>query len=204
MLNLRYHLLLVSLLPFLAIHLSLILSIQYNFLVICNPYIDGCYSISRVARQPYSIIIFKSLMTVSSGLLFFLWQKIYNKGNNKTFILIGRTGSLFLLLYVLALGNDGFIYEFMRRIGVFIFYILTLTSQWLFTFSQDITVSKFLINIQLLRLISIIQLIIFFLSLPFFLIVKNDGFIENIFEWWLTLLIIIWFFTNFLYYNKND
>ena len=59
MLNLRYHLFLVSLLPFIAIHLSLILSIQNDFLDFCNPYIDGCYSISRAARQPYSIIIFK-------------------------------------------------------------------------------------------------------------------------------------------------
>ena len=59
MLNLKYHLFLVSLLPFIAIHLSLILSIQNDFLDFCNPYIDGCYSISRAARQPSSIIIFK-------------------------------------------------------------------------------------------------------------------------------------------------
>ena len=204
MLNLRYHLFLVSLLPFIAIHLSLILSIQNDFLDFCYPYFDGCYSISRAARQPYSIIIFKILMITSAGFLFFLWQRIFNKEKNKSPILIGKIGSLFLVIYVVALGNDGFIYEFMRRIGVFIFYIFTLTSQWVFTFSQSIKSIKFSININLLKFISFSQILLFILAIPFFLVIKNDGSIENIFEWWITLFITIWFFVNFLYYKKND
>ena len=204
MLNLRYHLFLVSLLPFIAIHLSLILSIQNDFLDFCYPYVDGCYSISRAARQPYSIIIFKILMITSAGFLFFLWQRIFNKEKNKSPILIGKIGSLFLVIYVIALGNDGFIYEFMRRIGVFIFFIFTLTSQWIFTFSQSIKRTKFSININLLKFTSFSQILLFILATPFFLIIKNDGFIENIFEWWITLFITIWFFVNFLYYKKND
>ena len=203
MLNLRYHLFLVSLLPFLAIHLSLILSIQNDFLTSCNPYIDGCYSISRAARQPYSVIIFKFLMIISAGFLFFLWQRIFNKEKNKGPILIGKIGSLFLVIYVIALGNDGFVYEFMRRIGVFIFYIFTLTSQWIFTF-QSIKRTKFSNNINLLKFTSFSQILLFILATPFFLIIKNDGSIENIFEWWITLFITIWFFINFLYDKKND
>ena len=58
MFKLKFHLLLVSIIPFIAIHLSFILSVQNEYLALCNPYIDGCYSISRVARQPSSIIIF--------------------------------------------------------------------------------------------------------------------------------------------------
>ena len=204
MLNLRYHLFLVSLLPFIAIHLSLILSIQNDFLDFCYPYVDGCYSISRAARQPYSITLFKILMIISAGFLFFLWQRIFNKEKNKSPILIGKIGSLFLVIYVVALGNDGFIYEFMRRIGVFIFYIFTLTSQWIFTFSQGIKRTKFSININLLKFTSFSQILLFILAIPFFLIIKNDGSIENIFEWWITLFITIWFFVNFLYYKKND
>ena len=203
MLNLRYHLFLVSLLPFIAIHLSLILSIQNDFLGFCYPYVDGCYSISRAARQPYSIIIFKILMITSAGFLFFLWQRIFNKEKNKSPILIGKIGSLFLVIYVIALGNDGFVYEFMRRIGVFIFYIFTLTSQWIFTF-QSIKRTKFSNSINLLKFTSFSQILLFILATPFFLIIKNDGSVENIFEWWITLFITIWFFVNFLYYKKND
>ena len=204
MLNLRYHLFLVSLLPFIAIHLSLILSIQNDFLDFCYPYVDGCYSISRAARQPYSITLFKILMIISAGFLFFLWQRIFDKEKNKSPILIGKIGSLFLVIYVIALGNDGFIYEFMRRIGVFIFYIFTLTSQWIFTFSKSFKRTKFSNNINLLKFTSFSQILLFILATPFFLLIKNDGSIENIFEWWITLFITIWFFVNFLYYKKND
>tara|TARA_B000000437_G_scaffold198336_1_gene160325 strand:- start:595 stop:1026 length:432 start_codon:yes stop_codon:yes gene_type:complete len=143
-------------------------------------------------------------MIVSAVFLFFLWQRIFNKEKNISFILIGKVGSLFLVLYVIALGNDGFIYEFMRRIGIFIFYILTLTCQWISTFSQNTKGTKFSNNINLLKFTSLIQILLFILATPFFLIIKNDGFIENIFEWWITLFITIWFFVNFLYYKKND
>ena len=114
-------------------------------------------------------------MIISAGFLFFLWQRIFNKEKNKSPILIGKIGSLFLVIYVLALGNDGFIYEFMRRIGVFIFYIFTLTSQWIFTFSQSIKSIKFSININLLKFISFSQILLFILATPFFLIIKNDS-----------------------------
>ena len=131
-------------------------------------------------------------MIISAGFLFFLWQRIFNKEKNKSPILIGKIGSLFLVIYVIALGNDGFIYEFMRRIGVFIFYIFTLTSQWIFTFSQSIKRTKFSININLLKFTSFSQILLFILA-NFLLIIKNDGSIENIFEWWITLFITIWF-----------
>ena len=77
MFKLKYHLLFVSIIPFIAIHLSFILSVQNEYLALCNPYIDGCYSISRVARQPSSIIIFKVLMLISALFLFFLWPKLF-------------------------------------------------------------------------------------------------------------------------------
>ena len=77
MFKLKYHLLLVSIIPFIAIHLSFILSVQNEYLSLCNPYIDGCYSISRAARQPSSIIIFKVLMLISALFLFFLWPRLF-------------------------------------------------------------------------------------------------------------------------------
>ena len=111
---------------------------------------------------------------------------------------------MFLVIYVIALGNDGFIYEFMRRIGVFIFYIFTLTSSGYSHFLKASKEDKFSININLLKFTSFSQILLFILATPFFLIIKNDGSIENIFEWWITLFITIWFFVNFLYYKKND
>ena len=204
MFKLKYHLLLVSIIPFIAIHLSFILSVQNEYLALCNPYIDGCYSISRVARQPSSIIIFKILMLVSALFLFFLWPRLFKPNYNKMLIFIGRVGSLFLIAYIVALGEEGFFYEIMRRFGVFIFYIFTLISQWVFTFSAKMRIRRFFLKNFLINIIVFLQLLAFLLAIPFFIFFKNYGYIENIIEWWITLLITLWFFINFIYYKKND
>ena len=204
MLKLKYHLLLVAIFPFIAIHISFILSVQSEYLTLCNPYIDGCYSISRVARQPSSIIIFKILMLISAFSLFFLWPRLFKPNYNKILILIGRVGSLFLIAYIVALGEEGFLYELMRRFGVFIFYIFTLISQWVFTLNVDSRKRRFLDKIFLINIITFFQILAFFVAIPFFLFIENYSYIENIIEWWITLLITLWFFINFIYYRKND
>jgi len=204
MFKLKYHLLLVSIIPFIAIHLSFILSVQNEYLSLCNPYIDGCYSISRAARQPSSIIIFKVLMLISALFLFFLWPRLFKPNYNKILIFIGRVGSLFLIAYIVALGEEGFFYEIMRRFGVFIFYIFTLISQWVFTFSTQMRIRRFFLKNFLINIIVFLQLLAFLLAIPFFIFFKNYGYIENIIEWWITLLITLWFFINFIYYKKND
>tara|TARA_Y100000741_G_scaffold47284_1_gene32627 strand:+ start:104 stop:718 length:615 start_codon:yes stop_codon:yes gene_type:complete len=204
MFKLKYHLLFVSIIPFIAIHLSFILSVQNEYLSLCNPYIDGCYSISRVARQPSSIIIFKVLILVSALSLFFLWPRLFKPKHNKTLILIGRIGSLFLIAYIVALGEEGFLYELMRRFGVFIFYVFTLISQWVFTFNAEIRKERFFVYNFFINIIVYIQFLTFLVAIPFFLFIKNYGYIENIIEWWITLFITLWFFMNFIYYRKND
>ena len=204
MLKLKYHLLLVAIFPFLAIHLSFVLSVQNEYLTLCNPYIDGCYSISRVARQPSSIIIFKILMLVSAFSLFFLWPRLFKPNDNKILILIGRIGSLFLIAYIATLGEEGFLYELMRRFGVFVFYIFTLISQWVYTFNLDLRKRRFIDKNFLINIIVYMQILAFLVAIPFFLFIKNYSYIENIIEWWITLLITLWFFINFIYYKKND
>ena len=204
MLNLKYHYLLISLLPFIAIHVSLFLSFQNDLLIACNPYIEGCYSISKVARQPSSIYFFKVLLLISSFLLYFIWEKIFISNLYQTHIFFGKLGSISLIIYILALGNDGFIYEFMRRFGVFIFYMTTLYLQSIYTFTQTKLLVLSAHRMIFLKLLAFLQIMVFVFSLPFFLIIKNDRYIENIIEWWISLTITIWFFINFIYYKKND
>ena len=204
MLNLKHHFLLISFLPFVAIHLSLYLSFQDGLLISCNPYVEGCYSISKVARQPSSIIFFKVTLSISALLLFFIWEKIFKSDLYKTHIFYGKLGSISLIIYILALGNDGLLYEFMRRFGVFIFYMITLYLQWIYTFAQTKLIVVSTHRVIFLKILAYLQIMIFIFSLPFFLIIKNDGYIENIIEWWISLTITIWFFINFIYYKKND
>ena len=79
MISLKSHLLLVFILSFLAIHIPLLLSTVNEYLEVCNPYFDGCFSISRSSRQPISIFVFKPLMIISALGLFFLWPRLLKK-----------------------------------------------------------------------------------------------------------------------------
>ena len=92
----------------------------------------------------------------------------------------------------------------MRRFGVFIFYVFTLISQWVFTFNAEIRKERFFVYNFFINIIVYIQFLTFLVAIPFFLFIKNYGYIENIIEWWITLLITLWFFMNFIYYKKND
>ena len=143
-------------------------------------------------------------MLISAFSLFFLWPRLFKPNYNKILILIGRVGSLFLIAYIVALGEEGFLYELMRRFGVFIFYIFTLISQWVFTLNTQLIERKFFLKNFLINIIVFLQFLAFLLAIPFFLFAKNYGYIENIIEWWITLLITLWFFINFIYYKKND
>ena len=204
MISLKSHLLLVFILSFLAIHIPLLLSTVNEYLEVCNPYFDGCFSISRSSRQPVSIFIFKPLMIISALSLYFLWPRLLNKNYKRIFIYICQIVSLFLIIYTFALVNDGNLYEIMRRYGIFIFYVFTLFSQWAYCFSFNPLNKKFFSRDRILFYLSILQIIMFISSSPFYIYFKNDGHIENIYEWWITLSIIIWFFVNFLYYNYDD
>ena len=195
MLNLRFHSFLIFLIPVIAIHVSFFLSTSIGTLDLCNPYIDGCLSISRSSRQPISILFFKVLMIISGMLLFFIWPRILKKNDNSAFKFIGQIGSIFLIIYVIALGNDGDIYRFMRQYGVFIFYLSTLLSQWYYSFY---------IKIDSLKLISYWQIVMTIVSIPFYVYLKNDSSFENIFEWWLSLSINVWFLMYFIYLTKHE
>ena len=138
------------------------------------------------------------------GYYCYLEQLLFKPNYYKMLILIGRLGSLFLIAYIVALGEEGFFYEIMRRFGVFIFYIFTLISQWVFTFSTQMRIRRFFLKNFLINIIVFLQLLAFLLAIPFFIFFKNYGYIENIIEWWITLLITLWFFINFIYYKKND
>ena len=122
----------------------------------------------------------------------------------KNHIFLGKLGSISLIIYILALGNDGLLYEFMRKFGVFIFYMNTLYLQWIYTFAQTKLLVLSTYRVFFLKILAYLQIMIFIFSLPFFLIIKNDGYIENIIEWWVSLTITIWFFINFIYYKKYD
>ena len=77
--------------PSVTIILCLITTIYLNILDLCNPFINGCYSISRVGRSYPAVLLFKPMMTITIILMityFFEHYRIFKKFLlNKIFLL---------------------------------------------------------------------------------------------------------------------
>ncbi|MGB5346811.1 MAG: hypothetical protein WBN23_11650 [Woeseia sp.] len=130
-----------GLLPIIGIHASYLIAIQYARLPACLPYFSGCTSVSATGRYPPSSFLFKAVMLPEAVLLILYWilcahwlralepQSAGRKPAGARLILAGSLGAAALILYVTFLGTREPFYEFMRRFGIYVFFIATLLAQ---------------------------------------------------------------------------
>lgn len=112
----------------------------------CNPFLDGCTSVSSTGRHEPASYLFKGMMMPQSIVLSAYWLlnvgwlralERANGGNGNSGIgigIVGVTGSLFLILYVTFLGSEAPFYEFMRRYGVYMYFALNVIAQLLLVY----------------------------------------------------------------------
>ncbi|KAB8172107.1 hypothetical protein FKV24_015560 [Lysobacter maris] len=116
--------LLCALLPLVAGHVALWLSVRDGLVPACVPYIDGCVSISRAARHGVGNGLFKALMLPAAGLQALFWWRArrwlqLRGGRDPAEIAwLGIVAGAFLALYTSALGSEGEIYGLLRRYGI--------------------------------------------------------------------------------------
>ena len=148
--QLRFVALIVTLLPMLTISLSFYLSIDAGLVEACVPFLEGCTSISGVARKGDAIFIFRPGMMISSVFLVCYWylvQQWLNQliGRSQKSLLImfwlGTLGALFLILYADFLGTDGRSYRLMRRYGITFFFSFTLLAEFI-QLRQQLLITK--------------------------------------------------------------
>ncbi len=130
---------LAGLVPILAVHAAYLISIQEGFSPACFPYIEGCTSISAAARNGNALFLFRGLIIPSAIVLVLYWRLMQlwlcaldnHNQSHRALLLLGTTGSLFLILYADYLGSSGETYRWMRRYGIFMFFGLTPIAQLL-------------------------------------------------------------------------
>jgi hypothetical protein len=93
----------------------------------CNPFIDGCVSISRAARQDVSIAWFRALLLPAATLQALVWllqaQALRAvggdalRGSARALVVVGVVAGIALVTYGSFLGGDGAVYRFLRRYG---------------------------------------------------------------------------------------
>ncbi len=128
----------ITILPLIATNAVYLLSAYEGNVPWCNPYFDGCTTISKAARSGNSIYIYRATMIAYSVLLIWFWiytsqwlLKLLGEVTrlSKTIMWLGIIGALFLMVYIDFLGTTGEINRFMRRYGIMIFFTFTPLAQ---------------------------------------------------------------------------
>ncbi len=121
-------------LPFVAVHLSYLISAYSGQIDWCNPYWDSCTSISNAGRKHPASIIFKTMMICAAMLMlayWFLvtaWLRRMGDDNDKVLTTLGLMGAyaaLALILYSATLGTAEYHLKGLRRIGITLFFAFT-------------------------------------------------------------------------------
>ena len=133
--------LITGLLPIAAIHLSYVIAVNAEVLPRCIPYIHGCVSISATGRYPPASFLFKAVMMPEAAILAVYWlgnvawlrSLSREAGETRTIGTaiggFGVAGTIFLVLYVTFLGTSEPFYEFMRRFGVYLYFLFSVIAQ---------------------------------------------------------------------------
>lgn len=122
--------LIAGLLPAVAAGVAFWISVAQESIAACNPFLDGCVSISRAARHGLSTHVFRALVlpaAVLQGLTWILcvaWlSNIGAAGRSLRWMpWLGVTAAIFLVLYGTFLGTEGEAYRWMRRYGVVVYF----------------------------------------------------------------------------------
>lgn len=126
--------LLAGLLPVIAGLLAWQLSTRLELIPACNPFIDGCVSISRAARHGLPNHLFRAIVlpaAVLQGLTWWLaahWLRelaLLSAARARVLAAVGAAAAIFLVLYGTFLGTEGELYRWFRRFGIWFYFGLT-------------------------------------------------------------------------------
>ena len=211
--NLRVLALICFILPISTVIISYIASVQFNLVESCIPFFEGCTSISRAGRNFPVKFFFKPMMFLYAIFLFLYWYKFLEKLKNfevkeKKFYFFAFFSVVFLILYITFLG-EGKIYNFFRRVGIYIYIFLIVISQFLISKKLYLIREKinknFIIKFIKINYFLTLLLVLSGLILLPVLLIKIDGFsqIKNIISWNYFTLIQLYFLFSFFSLKKS-
>lgn len=200
-----------GLLPASAALAALWLSIDMGLLPACNPFIDGCASVSRAGRYDLPNHLFRALVLPAAALQWLTWmlcaswlRDIGAEGMRLPRVLpwLGALCAVFLILYGTFLGTDGAEYRWMRRYGVvfyfgFTFLCMLITSGTLWRLTRE---GRFRLPVRLdLVLLSLCALTLLAGLLQVYTppFTGDEGFrdrLRNMLEWHTGLAFTLFFF----------
>ena len=126
--------LVAGLLPAVGTIAAFLISVRLGLIPSCNPFLDGCVSISRAARHDLGNLIFRALVLPGATLQALTWiacaqwLKCLHRSGKKTCLAVSILGALagsFFVLYGAFLGSEGETYQWLRRYGINFYFGFT-------------------------------------------------------------------------------
>lgn len=188
--------LLLTLLFVMAAHVAYLLSIQGGHVPACVPYIDGCVSISRAARHGWGNHLFQ-LLVIPCAVLHALawWLARHWLRGGRAMVVLGVMSALALAVYATFLGTEGEAYRFLRRYGVVVYFGFGYLAQLALMRRAAATKALPAGIVVAMSWISIAMLGLGVANVVAGVVVDDPSAKdrwENIFEWWLGLLMVGW------------
>ena len=196
-----------GLLPLLGTVIAYSLSVRLGIVEGCNPFLDGCTSISRAARHELPNYLFRALLLPAATLQAICWLLcgawLRTLGAAPTWKVralpfLGLAAAVFLVLYGTFLGTEGAAYRWMRRYGVVVYFGATCVSMLL--------VSDVLRRVALDARLVVRALVPLSIALPLLGLANalaplfdiddpGKAALQNSTEWWGGLLFTLFFFS---------
>ena len=217
----RFLPLLTGVAPIVAVNASYLIGVSAGRLPVCFPYFDGCASISATGRYPPASFLFKAVMMPEAVLLAVYWifsvawfraleRSTGEPGRGGTAIgVLGTTSALFLILYVTFLGTDEPFYSFMRRFGVYFYFLLAVLAQILLavkvlrlpagTYSSSVAG---IVRVQLV--LSLLPFALGVLNLVLKAVLEDSNPSENIIEWLFALMMQTYFVLSYFTWRDTE
>jgi hypothetical protein len=202
--------LIFALWPIVIVHAAYAISVIEGHVLLCNPYWDGCTSISRAGRYGWANHLFRGALLPYTALLALYWwlnqRWLLALGDpgSRGMLVIGYIGALFMILYVTFLGSEGPMYQLMRRYGINVYFGATYLAQVLLIGRlRAITAAGvapwpgWLVPVLLMTALGVFALGLLFLVVSYGLALEKDR-LENALEWGvallmqLTVLVTVW------------
>ncbi|MCL1633806.1 hypothetical protein M2650_03985 [Luteimonas sp. SX5] len=193
----------IALVMLVATHLAWMLSVQAGYVPLCNPYWDGCTSISRAARHGLGNHLFRLMMlpcAVLQGLHWWSardWLRLQRPGANGggALLPLGIGAALSLAVYATFLGTEGEVYRFLRRYGVIVYFACSYLAQLVFLrqlrrrgLAQGPLPGVMLVICVTMLLLGVINAVLAAVASE-----RLKDVMENALEWQFGILLVAWF-----------
>jgi len=200
--------LLAGLLPLVAALVAWALSTAQGLIPACNPFVDGCVSVSRAARHGLPNHLFRALMLPAAALQGLCWWLVARWLATllppyrllRALAPLGLAAAVALVAYGTFLGTEGATYRWLRQYGTVVYFggtciclLITGGGVQRAVAAGRITLARWAERAMVALALALVTLGLLNALVAAFLGDEIKGRMENVTEWWAALIFVLGF-----------